>query len=367
MSSHLHQILHLLPSIAEGAAGLAAAVKGLANAQHLQGQQAQVLGADAFPGFRRAAQLVSAAQSKAPPAHLVHSHGLWLAASCASRRLHRLGLPTVVAPHGMLDPWAWRRHRAQKQLLWWLGERTTVQGASCLQALCTSERDAIRALGITAPIALIPNGVELPDASPRSRRRCPAALAGPWRASGAPVLLFLGRHTRRASNRSGRLAAQQCAPARPGWCWPAWRWRRPGSAPWPAPSPACGLSALPRRDQGQCLRPCGWLRAALLQRRLPMAALRRWDGGYRACSPRPAICPRPLQYRRLERPDPAILGPQLAVGCRRRKLILRLWPPWVLPAAPSLSKNSAVPGRRTNVRLYAWLLGEADRPEFVER
>ena len=199
MSSPLSLILHLLPSTAEGAAGLAAAVKGLANAQRHQGQQAQVLGADTFAGFRRAAHLVSAAQAKAAPAHLVHSHGLWLAASRASRRLHRVGLPTVVAPHGMLDPWAWRRRRALKQLLWWLGERTTVQGASCLQALCTAERDAMRALGITAPIALIPNGVELPDASPPARAALPPP---PWLdhgvPAGAPVLLFLGRfHTKK--------------------------------------------------------------------------------------------------------------------------------------------------------------------------
>lgn len=194
MSCPLSRILHLLPSTAEEAAGLASAVSGLAAAQRLHGHQVQVLGADTTPRLRRAAALVATAQEEAAPANLVHSHGLWLAPSRASRRLHRLGLPTVVAPHGMLDPWAWRRRRALKQLLWWAGERTTVQAASCLQALCPAERDSIRALGITAPIALIPNGVDLPDISPAARSALPPP---PWLAygvpAGAPVLLFLGR------------------------------------------------------------------------------------------------------------------------------------------------------------------------------
>ena len=184
------RILHLLPSVSEEAAGLASAVQGLAAAQQRCGLEVNVLGANQAPRWRRGGYL----QQQAAGVQLLHSHGLWLAASRASRRLRRQGLAAVVAPHGMLDPWAWRRRRALKQLLWWTGERTTVQRASCLQALCGAERDAIRALGITAPVALIPNGVELPDRSPAALAALPAA---PWQEhgvpAGAPVLLFLGR------------------------------------------------------------------------------------------------------------------------------------------------------------------------------
>ncbi len=194
MSSFQSSIVHILPSNSLRAAGLATAVSGLVDAQRRYGLDIDVFGADTGPSFRRAASLVVRAQAMSDPAHLIHSHGLWLAASRASRRLHRLGLPTVVAPHGMLDPWAWRRRRCLKQLLWWLGERTTVQGASCLQALCTAERDSIRSLGVTAPVALIPNGVDLPDSSLATKQNLPPpAWLSHGVAEGAPVLLFLGR------------------------------------------------------------------------------------------------------------------------------------------------------------------------------
>jgi glycosyltransferase involved in cell wall biosynthesis len=181
------RVLHLLPSASEAGAGLASAVAGLCHVQRQQGLSVKVQGGGQLPRLGRASRLVQLAENGA--AEVVHSHGLWLDASRASRRLRRAGLPTVVAPHGMLDPWAWQRRRAIKQLLWWMGESNTVQRAGCLQALCRAEADAIRALGIRTPIALIPNGVELPD-------RHQPLPPPPWQAQvpkGAPVLLFLGR------------------------------------------------------------------------------------------------------------------------------------------------------------------------------
>lgn len=181
------RIFHLLPDTSDAGAGLASAVAGLSQAQQDRGMIVRVQGAAQLPRWGRGTTYVELARSN--DAFLIHSHGLWLEASRASRRLRLAGLPTVVAPHGMLDPWAWQRRRAIKQLLWWLGESNTVERAGCLQALCRSESDAIRALGIRTPIALIPNGVELPD----RRQQLPPP---PWQGQvpeGAPVLLFLGR------------------------------------------------------------------------------------------------------------------------------------------------------------------------------
>ena len=376
MSSHLPQILHLLPSTAEGAAGLASAVNGLVNAQRLQGQQAQVLGADRYPRFRRVAQLVAAAQAKADPARLVHSHGLWLAASRTSRRLHRLGLPTVVAPHGMLDPWAWRRRRALKQLLWWMGERSTVQGASCLQALCTAERGAMRALGITAPIALIPNGVELPDGSPPARAALPPP---PWLDHGvpvgAPVLLFLGRfHAKKGIE--PLLAAWQRLQqwrAREAWLVLA------GFGDGGALAQRLVASPIPRvRVIGPLhgeTKASAYAHAAgfvlpSYSEGLPMAALEAMGWGLpcllsQACNLPEAFA---VQAAWSAPPDPAILEPQLArwvsaaendpealaaMGAAGRALVEQQFS-W-----PQVATQTS--------ELYAWLLGGADRPEFVAR
>ncbi len=196
------ELLHLLPLASHQAAGLASAVDGLRTAQQSLGLRAATASAAEHPLGLRSFRLIAAACRRGHPVDLIHSHGIWLAPSRASHQLRRRGFPTVLAPHGMLDPWAWQRRRALKQLLWWAGEQRTLQGASCLQALSATEASAIRNLGITAPVALIPNGVSLPDCSPSARAALPPA---PWLAkgvpSGVPVLLFLGRfHPKKGLN-----------------------------------------------------------------------------------------------------------------------------------------------------------------------
>lgn len=369
------RILHLLPSLSEGAAGLATAVNGLANAQRRQGHQVDVLGADTSPQLCRAASLVANAQASSTPAQLVHSHGLWLASSRASRRLRRSGLPTVVAPHGMLDPWAWRHRRVPKQLLWLAGECTTVQKASCLQALCTAERDAIRALGITAPIALIPNGVDLQDCSPASRLLLPPA---PWLPhgvpDGAPVLLFLGRfHSKKGLD--FLLAAWQRLQGN----YPSEAWLvlagfgdRGALAHRLAASPIPRVrlvGALQGADKASAYAHASGFVLPSFSEGLPMAALEAMSWGLpcllsAACNLPAAFVAgaaweAPPDAERLEVvlwrwlsaviADPSSL---LAMGAAGRSLVSQQF------CWPQVAAQSA--------ELYSWLLGKTERPGFVE-
>jgi poly(glycerol-phosphate) alpha-glucosyltransferase len=119
---------------------------------------------------------------------VLHLHGLWLYPSlAASGWRRRTGKPVIVSPHGMLDPWAMRHSGWKKQLAMALFERRNLESAACLHALNAAEADAIRALGLTVPIAVIPNGVSMPAAGALQRR--PACFGGDDR----KVLLFLGR------------------------------------------------------------------------------------------------------------------------------------------------------------------------------
>ncbi|MBK6741976.1 MAG: glycosyltransferase [Hydrogenophilales bacterium] len=108
------------------------------------------------PGLGRALALVGG--------DLVHLHGLWTQPSltlAAWRR--RTGRPTIISPHGMLDPWALKHSRWKKRLAEFAFERSNLSAASCLHALNDAEAEAIRRFGLTNPVAVIPNGVELPD------------------------------------------------------------------------------------------------------------------------------------------------------------------------------------------------------------
>jgi glycosyltransferase involved in cell wall biosynthesis len=95
---------------------------------------------------------------------LIHSHGIWLpfnhrVTNCALKN----DLPLVVAPRGMLEPWAINNSKWKKKLAWMLYQKRDLQRATAFHATAISEAESIRSLGLKQPIAVIPNGVELPQ------------------------------------------------------------------------------------------------------------------------------------------------------------------------------------------------------------
>ena len=140
------------------------------------------------PGLRRAA---SAAAARAD---VVHAHGLWLmpnvdAGNAAARARTRL----VVSPRGMLATEALEYSRLKKRLFWLLLQRRAYAGAAAWHATSEQEAAEIRAYGIKAPIAVIPNGIDLPEvladhAAAQPRRRL-LFLSRIHPKKGLPVLL----------------------------------------------------------------------------------------------------------------------------------------------------------------------------------
>ena len=117
------------------------------------------------------------------------THGLWKYSSLASLRWHRrTGRPHLINPHGMLDPWAVQNSKWKKRAASLLYEHAHLRSAACLRALCESEAQSIRALGLRNPICVIPNGIDLPVLTEMTNDE--------WRmtnADGRKVLLYLGR------------------------------------------------------------------------------------------------------------------------------------------------------------------------------
>lgn len=95
---------------------------------------------------------------------LVHDHGIWLpchrevAQACARR-----GLPRVVSPRGMLEPWALNHKKWKKRVAWWLYQRRVLQSAAALHATAESEAAQLRKLGLRPPVVVAANGVRLPE------------------------------------------------------------------------------------------------------------------------------------------------------------------------------------------------------------
>jgi glycosyltransferase involved in cell wall biosynthesis len=137
------------------------------------------------PGFIRALS--------AEPPDLTHTHGIWMypsiatAAYCTRRRV-----PYMISPHGMLDPWAVQHHRWKKVFAYALYESNHVRGARCIRALCESEARSIRKMKLKNPVAVIPNGIDLPETSASNGMDGKASWSKVVE-GGKKVMLFLGR------------------------------------------------------------------------------------------------------------------------------------------------------------------------------
>lgn len=115
---------------------------------------------------------------------IVHQQGLWMYNSVAALK-YKYRHPDsikIIEPHGMLDPWAIRNAAWKKNIVWHMYEFENLRTADCLHALCVEEYESIRSLGLRNPIAIIPNGVELPVANIRK-----------FSHNSQKVLLYIGR------------------------------------------------------------------------------------------------------------------------------------------------------------------------------
>ena len=94
----------------------------------------------------------------------VHIHGIWQEhCMLAARRARALGIPYIMSAHGMLDPWALRQKRWKKNLYLWGVEKRNLRSAACLHALTHSEAESYLRLAPGVPVAIIPNGADVPD------------------------------------------------------------------------------------------------------------------------------------------------------------------------------------------------------------
>ncbi|WP_371133846.1 glycosyltransferase [Limnobacter sp.] len=92
---------------------------------------------------------------------LVHIHGVWHPACHWGASFARtFGIPYVIQPRGMLEPWPLAHKKAKKSLAMLLYQRKDLYACSAFVATASQEADNIRRLGFSKPIVTIPNGVE---------------------------------------------------------------------------------------------------------------------------------------------------------------------------------------------------------------
>lgn len=195
------RVLLLTSKLSPAAGGLAVSVPGLAHSiDRLEGVEMHVMGtldrvdpgaaerwgprvqafdAKGLQAVQYAPEMGSAIELLAPD--LTDVQGLWTYPSLVSLRYaRRSGTPFIVTPRGMLDPWARRNSAWKKHLAGMVFEQRHIRCAIALRATAEMEAQHFRDMGLRNPVAIVPNGLTLPDLAPRT--------VGPLR-----TILFLSR------------------------------------------------------------------------------------------------------------------------------------------------------------------------------
>ena len=127
-----------------------------------------------------------------PGFDVVHCHDVWTPLSRAAMGAAvGAGVPFVLLPNGMLDPWSLRQKAWKKRLALAAGHRRLMGRAAFVHVGNVDEERGVRAAGVMAPTVIIPNGVDPAEFDPPPS---PAPfLAGHPALAGRPYVLFLSR------------------------------------------------------------------------------------------------------------------------------------------------------------------------------
>lgn len=112
---------------------------------------------------------------------VIHNHGMWqMNAVYPGKVVKSRKTKLVIAPRGAFSTWAMSHGSRLKKIFWPVLQRPALAQASCFHATAEAEHEDIRRLGFKQPVAIIPNGIDVPELLPKSQHS-------------HRTLLFLGR------------------------------------------------------------------------------------------------------------------------------------------------------------------------------
>lgn len=220
----MKQVVHTIPSIAEVSSGPSYSVVRLCDGLAARGCPLTLAALDS-PNHRPAPAYTKLFARGIGPSRLggssemkrwlhreaqagrigmLHNHSLWMMPNVYPGKIAaRHQIPYVVAPRGTLAKASFERGSRVKRIFWPLMQRPSLSAVTLFHATAESERDDIRRAGFRQPIAVIPNGVDLPPFARIESER--------------PTVLYLGRiHPSKGID--GLLRAwARLAPQRPEW------------------------------------------------------------------------------------------------------------------------------------------------------
>lgn len=190
-------VIHTIGRLAHAEGGPARSVAGLCRSLSEAGARIEIVTGDAEfdPGVPVRASGVTRRWGRVQPrpgpfgrllderlaatrAFAIHDHGIWLDSNrVTARAAANRAVARIVSPRGMLSEWSLAHRGWRKGIAWRAYQKRDLRDADALHATSDQEAEEIRAVGIEVPIAIVPNGVDLPppaagypDAPDRTRR-----------------------------------------------------------------------------------------------------------------------------------------------------------------------------------------------------
>lgn len=194
-------VIHIIPGVTEEASGPTYSVNGLCQALLDRGHHVTLASMDMGPlrshpsylqtfpmgigprhlGRSPAMYRWLLGQCKSGSTALLHNHGMWqmnsLYPAWAARHS---SVRLVQSTRGAFTAWAMDWGSRVKPIFWRLLQEPAMRRVACFHATAEGEFQDVRRLGFRQPVAVIPNGIHLPEMLPNAIR--------PTR-----TLLFLGR------------------------------------------------------------------------------------------------------------------------------------------------------------------------------
>ncbi len=112
---------------------------------------------------------------------IFHNHGMWqfngLYPSWIGKQK---SIPVITSPRGTLSQWSFKSGSKSKRIFWPLLQKPSLRNITCFHATSIEEHNEIRSYGFDQPVAIIPNGIDIPEMSSNINKQ-------------NKTLLFLGR------------------------------------------------------------------------------------------------------------------------------------------------------------------------------
>lgn len=135
-------------------------------------------------------QLYKNLKKESKDARIIQTNSLWQFANFIHEFARRgSNAKSVIVPRGTFSKYALSLSPKKKRIILALGQRTALKKADMFIATCEKEYEDIRAFGLKQPVAVLPNGLEIPSVSSQPKQKTVTFLGRIHKVKGVDLLV----------------------------------------------------------------------------------------------------------------------------------------------------------------------------------